>query len=88
MTMVSLGDDGGAGAAVEVGDEAILFGRGGITASELAHHCGTIHYEILTGVQKRVARVYDNKTPVREERALGVTKSEYAIASLLHEETQ
>ena len=88
MTMVSLGDDGGAGAAVEVGDEAILFGRGGITASELAHHCGTIHYEILTGVQKRVARVYDNETPVREERALGVTKSEYAIASLLHEETQ
>jgi len=34
----------------EVGDDAILFGPDGCTASELAFHCDTIHYEILTGL--------------------------------------
>ena len=41
-----------------VDDDAVLFGPGGISASELAYHAGTINYEILTGVQKRVQRIY------------------------------
>merc|ERR1719159_1247819 len=41
MTMINLGNP---------------TGPGGITASELAFHCHTIHWEILTGVQKRVQR--------------------------------
>ncbi|MBN2878089.1 MAG: alanine racemase [Clostridia bacterium] len=46
---------------VECGDEAILIGKQGgdeITAKELADLAGTIHYEIATGIQKRVAREY------------------------------
>lgn len=46
---------------VSVGDEAVLIGEQGndkITAKELADLCQTIHYEIVTGVQKRVDREY------------------------------
>jgi len=44
-----------------VGDEVTLIGREGkcsITARELAKSCGTIPYEILTGINKRVQRRY------------------------------
>lgn len=44
-----------------IGDEAALIGRQGseqITASELAARAGTIPWEILTRITKRVARVY------------------------------
>jgi alanine racemase len=47
--------------AAEVGDGAILIGRDGDerqTAEDLARRAGTISYEILTGVSKRVPRVY------------------------------
>jgi alanine racemase len=46
---------------VEPGDEVVLFGRQGdqeILASELASKAGTIAWEILTGITKRVVRVY------------------------------
>ncbi len=39
------------------GDEVVLIG-GGITAAEIAEKAGTIPWEILTGITKRVIRVY------------------------------
>jgi alanine racemase len=46
---------------VKAGDEAVLIGRQGrdeITASELAAWCGTVPWEILTGITYRVPRIY------------------------------
>lgn len=48
---------------VRVGDEVVLMGNQGkerITAEELANLCGTIPYEIVCWVSKRVPRVYKN----------------------------
>lgn len=47
--------------SVSIGDEVILLGRQGgqaITADDLAEQIGTISYEILTGIGKRVPRFY------------------------------
>lgn len=44
-----------------VGDEVVLIGRQGnaeITATELAKHIGTINYEVLCGISKRIERIY------------------------------
>ncbi|MEO1172018.1 MAG: alanine racemase [Myxococcota bacterium] len=57
MCMVDVTDCG----PVSVGDEVVLLGAQGpdvIDADELADHAETLAYEILTGVQKRVPRVY------------------------------
>lgn len=57
MCMIDVTDAG----PVAVGDEVVLLGQQGdayIGAHELAKHAGTIVYEIVTGVQKRVPRVY------------------------------
>lgn len=43
--------------AVKRGDTATLIGDG-ITVDELAHHFGTIGYEVLTGLGQRYARAY------------------------------
>lgn len=46
---------------VEVGDEVVLIGRQGdevITAEEIASLTGTISYEVVCGISKRVPRVY------------------------------
>ena len=46
---------------VRPGDEAVLIGKQGreeITATELAAWCGTVPWEILTGITYRVPRVY------------------------------
>lgn len=46
---------------VSEGDEVILIGSDGnetITADDLAEACGTIGYEIVCGISKRVPRVY------------------------------
>ena len=54
--MIDVGD-----AAVEVGDEVVLLGRDGeaeITADEWADRLGTIGYEIVCGIGRRVPRVY------------------------------
>lgn len=56
MTMVETGSD-----KIEAGDEAILIGRSGseeITAGDLARLDGTINYEIVCGIGKRVPRIY------------------------------
>lgn len=47
--------------SVQVGDEAVIFGRQKdevITVEEVAEQCGTLPYEILCAVSKRVPRVY------------------------------
>jgi alanine racemase len=54
--MVDVGD-----AAVEVGDEVVLLGRDGdaeITADEWADRLGTIGYEIVCGIGRRVPRTF------------------------------
>jgi alanine racemase len=57
QVVVDCGDDD-----VRVGDEAVLFGPGtdgGPTAQDWADELGTIHYEVVTGVQyRRVVRVH------------------------------
>jgi len=48
-------------AEAKEGDEVVLFGQQGkeaITVDEMAAHAGTISYEILCGVGKRVPRIY------------------------------
>lgn len=42
---------------VRPGDEVILFGEG-LTVGELAARIGTINYEVVCGVSKRVPRIY------------------------------
>ena len=48
--------------AVRRGHMATLIGDG-ITVDELAHHFGTIGYEVLTSLGRRFARVYKGETP-------------------------
>jgi alanine racemase len=46
---------------VEPGDEAVLMGRSGndaITADEIAGQAGTIPYEILCSISRRMSREY------------------------------
>ncbi len=46
---------------LQVGDEVVLIGRQGgeqISGLEIAKRCGTIVYEVLTGLMPRVTRVY------------------------------
>ena len=50
-----------AASGVRTGDEAVLMGSSGgvsVTAEDLAGLCGTVNYEILTGISSRVPRVY------------------------------
>jgi len=45
---------------IQEGDEAVLLGKDGdlfISADQIAERCGTISYEILCGISKRVPRV-------------------------------
>lgn len=46
---------------VQVGDDVTLIGRDGaeyISVEEIAEHAGTINYEIVCGIGKRVPRIY------------------------------
>ena len=45
------------GLNVKEGDEVEIFGEN-IGISELAEKCGTIPYEIITGIPPRVKRIY------------------------------
>lgn len=58
--MVDLGDNP---AGVSAGDEAVVFGPGGMSADELAAKLDTISYEVLTwpGSNRRTARDYCGK---------------------------
>jgi len=42
---------------VKTGDEAILFGEE-LSADEVAHKIGTISYEVVCAIGKRVPRIY------------------------------
>lgn len=58
---VDVGPDSG----VQTGDEVVLIGEQGgekIWADELARHCNTIAYEILTGIGKHIPRRYGDST--------------------------
>ena len=53
--------DLGANSGVQPGDEVVLMGLQGdqaIWADELAKHCSTIPYEILTGISRQIERRY------------------------------
>ena len=63
MTMVSLGEPGGPGDAVEIGAEAVLFGPGGPSAESVAEAAGTMAYELTTGLAARVPRVVRGAEP-------------------------
>ncbi len=57
LTLVNVTDVPGAAE----GDDALLIGSQGslkVDAEELAEHCGTVPYEILCGISKRVPRVH------------------------------
>ena len=57
LTLVDVSDVAGA----EVGDEVLLIGSSGsaqVDAPEVARHCGTVPYEILCGISKRVPRLH------------------------------
>lgn len=51
-------DNPGAGAPVRAGDEAIIFGAGGASATQLAEAVGTIDYEVLCAPKGRTQREY------------------------------
>lgn len=42
----------------KIGDEVVIFDNENITLEEVAKQCGTINYEILSGISNRVPRVY------------------------------
>lgn len=56
MMLIDLGDPGESGASVAVGDEATLFGAGGVSAMEAAATAGTLSYELTSGLTARVPR--------------------------------
>lgn len=59
--MVDVTDLVQAGIPVSVGDEAVLFGKQGekeITVSQLAEFMGTISYELVCIIGKRIPRIY------------------------------
>lgn len=43
---------------IKLYDEAVIFGKGGVSCEEVAEICGTISYEIFCSISKRVNRVY------------------------------
>ncbi|NLG35102.1 MAG: alanine racemase [Lentisphaerae bacterium] len=61
VSMNWIAADLGPGSGVSPGDEAVLIGEQGgeqIWADELARHCNTIAYEILTGISRQIERRY------------------------------
>ena len=59
VSMNWISADLGPASGVRAGDEAVLIGEQGgerIWADELAKHCGTIPYEILTGISRQIER--------------------------------
>ncbi|MEW6007751.1 MAG: alanine racemase [bacterium] len=57
MTMIDVSDIPDA----SMGDEVVIFGRQGeafISIDELADACNTINYEIITGINQKVPRIY------------------------------
>jgi alanine racemase len=66
------------GEPVTAEDEFVLIGEQGsqrITADELASACGTISHEIVTGMSRRLARVYHAAGSVTGARTLAGWRS-------------
>ena len=58
--------EGNADLSLHIGDEAVLIGKQGdleITIDQVAEKAETISYEILTGIGKRIPRIYVNQEP-------------------------
>jgi len=76
MTMVDVTD---AKPQAKVGDEVVLLGAGGglaVTVDEIAHWVGTISYEVLTRISKRVPRTYFRDGKLQSTKSLlGVTST-------------
>jgi alanine racemase len=74
LTMLDVSDVPG----VKEGDEVVLFGRQGaeeITADEVARNAGTVSYEILCSIGKRVVRTFiRNKRPAKVITLVGERK--------------
>ncbi|MFN3595722.1 MAG: alanine racemase [Rubricoccaceae bacterium] len=73
MLMLELGPPDGPGAAVRVGDEAVLLGPGGPDPLEVARAADTITYALTCGLTARVPRVYLGPGPARADEALAVS---------------
>ena len=61
---IAAANEGGVNLPLNIGDEAVLIGEQGdleITVDQVAEKAGTISYEILTGIGKRISRVYMNR---------------------------
>lgn len=61
VSMNWIAADLGPASGVQPGDEVVLLGRQGneeIWADEIARHCSTIAYEILTGISRQIPRQY------------------------------
>ena len=43
---------------IKIGDEVIIFGEGNIAVADIANDLGTINYEIICMVSRRVDRIY------------------------------
>ena len=72
------------GAPVTEDDEFVLLGAQGderITAHELAATCGTISYEVVTGMSRRLARVYHAAGSVSGARTLTGGRSAWRASS-------
>ena len=78
MLMLDLGAPDGDGAAVEPGDEAVLFGEGGPSAVRVAEQAGTIAYAITSGLTARVPRVYVGEGPGPDGDAEGAAAEPHA----------
>src|ERR1700759_3853340 len=63
--------------AARRGHMVTLIGEG-ITVDELAHHFGTIGYEVMTSLGKRYARIYKGGEPTPKEPAAPALQSEEA----------
>ena len=76
VSMDYLSVDVGRIPGVCVGDEVVLIGRSGersIDVLEVAYHAGTIPYEILTRLGRRVVRVY-HRGGAAQERGFAVLR--------------
>jgi alanine racemase len=66
--------------AARRGHMVTLIGEG-ITVDELAHHFGTIGYEVMTNLGQRYARVYKGGAATPVEAAVSAPQAEEAEAS-------
>ncbi len=72
------------GVPVHDQDEFVLLGGQGderITAHDLAAACGTISYEIVTAMSRRLPRVYHAARSPVEVRTLADGRSEWHVSS-------